>query len=670
MIILDGIDEVKTTIEITGLYEEKYKEKYSKVSIFDFIPEPKDLPKGVFFLITSRTKKELEHNKYITEGLEKLKITEEYEFDRHNPTYREIIKKYAKKYILKINDQEMKNEIKINKDNEENKDKLAKIKSLEIEVEKILEDAQYRFIYLNAYKKLYECNIDINADKNKLLGVFFENIKKSSNAYYDKVLRFMMILALAEEGENISLKEMAYLMGEETITFRLMGIIHDMRSFIDFERSGAAARGNLISISHKEWRENILFFDNEKKKEIIEDLRQMFNAFVKGLNSGDNIAKSDYDGETWLAANIVGIVKPKNLNGAKVTLKKVINFYNNPQGYIVERYIKTLDSLIQVLLQMQHEETLETPNDLATAYMKRGLAYYIKREKAKAIEDYDTSIKIMEKLNELYKEGKVNFDPNDLAMTYMNRGNAYSSKREVEKAIEDYDASIKIMEELKELYKEGKVNFDPNYLATVYMNRGVAYSSKREVEKAIEDYDASIKIMEELKELYKEVKINFDPNYLATVYMNRGNAYKSKKEVEKAIEDYDASIKIREELNKLYKEGKVNFDPNYLASAYINLGILYFEMDSNEGYKEALELSKNAINILIEIVPKIQYLQEDLIKVMYIGCVSAKKLGVIEEHTENIASCFSLINNDLLEDSQKEMLSTIKSIINETIEQN
>ncbi len=130
----------------------------------------------------------------------------------------------------------------------------------------------------------------------------------------------------------------------------------------------------------------------------------------------------------------------------------------------------------------------------ATAYNNRGLAYDDKGQYDRAIQDYDTAIRL---------------DPNG-PTAYNNRGVAYDGKGQYDRAIHDYDAAIRL---------------DPSD-PTAYNNRGGAHAETGSIDRAIQDYDQAIR---------------FDPGY-ALAYTNRGRAYFYQARFPEAVPDLDRSV--------------------------------------------------------------------------------------------------------------------------------
>jgi tetratricopeptide (TPR) repeat protein len=98
---------------------------------------------------------------------------------------------------------------------------------------------------------------------------------------------------------------------------------------------------------------------------------------------------------------------------------------------------------------------------LAEAFNARGVAYRLKGDLDRAIQDYSQSIKL---------NGK-------LAAAYNNRGVAYDRKGEYDRAISDYEQAIKL-----------KPSPEP------YFNRGNTYLAKGQYDHAIDDFNQALRL--------------------------------------------------------------------------------------------------------------------------------------------------------------------------------
>lgn len=165
------------------------------------------------------------------------------------------------------------------------------------------------------------------------------------------------------------------------------------------------------------------------------------------------------------------------------------------------------------------------PNEAATAYFNRALAYRDTGDWGHAIADYSRAIEINPKYG----------------LAYERRGDAYRLTGHNDKAIADYTQAIAV--------------YSGN--AAAYTGRGLAYQAKRDLDHAIADYTKTIEIDRPKEERDHDLSETdrFYPEY-ATAYYNRGTAYGYKGEFDRAIADYTKFIAIR---------------PNY-APAYVNRG--------------------------------------------------------------------------------------------------
>ncbi len=136
------------------------------------------------------------------------------------------------------------------------------------------------------------------------------------------------------------------------------------------------------------------------------------------------------------------------------------------------------------------------PDDTATSYYNRGVAYQDKGDLDAAIKDYDKAIAI---------------DPSD-AQYFYNRGTAYLDKRDHNWAIRDFDKAIAL---------------DPKK-TEAYFNRGSAYAQKGNPSRAIEDYDRVIALT---------------PRD-SVIYGKRGTEYRKLGKYDLAVADFRKSLSI------------------------------------------------------------------------------------------------------------------------------
>ena len=166
---------------------------------------------------------------------------------------------------------------------------------------------------------------------------------------------------------------------------------------------------------------------------------------------------------------------------------------------------------------------------LAEAYSSRGVAYRLKGEYDRAIQDYGQAIKLDAKS----------------ATAYANRGVAYDNKAEYDRAIQDYDQAIKLK---------------PS--AEVHFNRGNAYLGKGQHDHAIDDYNQALKLKPDfaaaldnrcwaravvgiLRQALADCNeaLRLMPNNAATLD-SRGFVFLKLTQFDAAVSDYDAALRV------------------------------------------------------------------------------------------------------------------------------
>jgi tetratricopeptide (TPR) repeat protein len=177
--------------------------------------------------------------------------------------------------------------------------------------------------------------------------------------------------------------------------------------------------------------------------------------------------------------------------------------------------------------------------DYGMTYIYRGLAWAKKREFSRAIVDFNEAIRR---------------DPSDAFLALNNLGNVDEEIGEHDRAIENYGRAIALNPGYVRAYYNragahyAKADYDqaiedfgraiqlkPNY-ADAFNNRGVAYLAKGAVGKAIADFGAAIR---------------FNPNNVAAI-VNRGHFYAADGQFELADVDFSSAIKLKPDITRLY----------------------------------------------------------------------------------------------------------------------
>lgn len=139
----------------------------------------------------------------------------------------------------------------------------------------------------------------------------------------------------------------------------------------------------------------------------------------------------------------------------------------------------------------------DTKNNLAIAYYNRGIAYQNKGEHAKAIAEFNQSIKL---------------NASDPA-SYRNRGYSYAQTGEYDLAIDDYGQTIKLK---------------PDF-AKIYYDRGWTYAAKKDHARALNDYNRAVDLDKDNPDLYND----------------RGSSFAELGDLAKALADFDKAIALK-----------------------------------------------------------------------------------------------------------------------------
>ncbi|MDM8525831.1 tetratricopeptide repeat protein [Desulfococcaceae bacterium HSG8] len=245
---------------------------------------------------------------------------------------------------------------------------------------------------------------------------------------------------------------------------------------------------------------------------------------------------------------------------------------------------------LRTLLEPRGEWPPQMTNDLAAAFMNRGVAFANQGRYEEAVQHFSMAIELMQGLRTLL-EPRGEWPPqmtNDLAAAFMNRGIAYKNQGRNEEAVQDYGRAIELTEGLRTIL-EPRGEWPPqmtNDLAAAFMNRGIAYKNQGRNEEAVQDCGRAIELTEGLRTLL-EPRGEWPPQMtddLAAAFMNRGVAYWNQGRYEEAAKDYGMAIELRQGLKTLL-EPRGEWPPqmtNSLAAAFMNRGVAYRNQGRNE----------------------------------------------------------------------------------------
>jgi len=197
------------------------------------------------------------------------------------------------------------------------------------------------------------------------------------------------------------------------------------------------------------------------------------------------------------------------------------------------------DEAKRLYVKLIAEGHKELEPGLATLCMEKALVQGTVADQHGAIQEYDLSIAITERL--VNQEGRREL-ANDLAMIYLNKAVAVSSLGDQRAALALYDKAIAIRERL--VNKEGRRDL-ANDLAMVYQNKAIVVSALGDNKRAVELYDQALAIRERL--VNQEGRHDL-ANGLANVYQNKAIVVKDLGDHRGAVAIYDQAIAIRERL--------------------------------------------------------------------------------------------------------------------------
>ncbi len=200
-------------------------------------------------------------------------------------------------------------------------------------------------------------------------------------------------------------------------------------------------------------------------------------------------------------------------------------------------------------------EKLGDQAGLAISYNDIGLIYNVRGDYQAALEWHEKSVEIREKLG----------DQAGLAETYNNIGTIFHARGDYQAALEWYEKSAEIQEKLG----------DRAGLATTYNNIGGIYHKQRDYQAALEWYEKSSEICEKLGHQVG----------LATSYNNIGEIFRVRGDYQAALEWHEKSVAIREKLG----------DQAGLATTYNNIALI---CQAQGDVKQAITYFERSLAIL------------------------------------------------------------------------
>jgi len=228
LLIIDGVDEIPQK-------DEK--------SIFDILPDESELDEGIYLLVTARTDEEI--TDYTKEQLHKLSFEDKKVIQKDSKENIETLKSYIGKYKLANSD---------------------------IQIEDLIQKADYRILYLNMLKEiLLTCKVHLNdiPSNEQIIDFYLQEVKKKYGEKYFQTI-FDILIILASQLEELTIKEIAHLNNDSSVSLKLIANLFDLRGFIKKTRNET---GNKFSLNH------ILlthYLNEQFKDEIINYLKNIY----------------------------------------------------------------------------------------------------------------------------------------------------------------------------------------------------------------------------------------------------------------------------------------------------------------------------------------------------------------------------------------------------------
>ena len=581
LLIIDGIDEIPAEY----------------CSILQMLPSADLLDNGIYILLTCRTKDSVctdttskEENSHIETVRSLVHPDRHCAYARNDTHNLETLKSYFNTKIIP-------KDSKLRKNN----------RSIEDDIQKLIDHpGQMRFLEVRIIGTLLKSgkisDISSFVDHPDLFEYYLDYLRREEygDIVFQRLTELLAALAIAQE--ELTLSEIAYILGEDDVSVQLLTFVRDLSGILRLSRD---YRGNHVSLASEAYRSRII----SDYPETVERHRQSLVDILTYVDIDALKAQAPDkhnpipDGLLYIAAylpalkvhiskevmervyheiddGILNSMELHILNRRAVMGEKWSNlcgkqgWYESKPGFInsvgvsnfkMSEYGKALEwdnKHINLCKEYLTEGIIKDEDRLAKAYINRGNTYAQTSKYDEALRDYREGIRIMEAL----KAKDKLYDPNDLATAYLNRGGTYWSTSRYVEALRDYGECIRIREELQ---TKGRL-YDPNDLASAYLNRGIAYSQTSKHEEAMRDYVECIRIM-------KDLSANgslYDTNDLAKAYLNRGVTYRETGKYDEALRDYGACIRIREDLQV---KGRL-YDLNDLARVYMNRSVAYDDM--------------------------------------------------------------------------------------------
>lgn len=337
VLVLDGLDEIA---ELNLL--------------MSYIPDISELNSNVYLLFVSRTDDEL--SEVCREMIKKKAITSSLVFLRNqittyesgiigecivgNEYYLNALETYAGNMFL---------------DNSFTRNK------------ELIEKFEHRFSEVTAYNRLCKMNpVFRNSMDTDLLKVFIDELMLSAPAIYCHKVE-MILNALAWSGSALNIRELAYLSGEQYVSYRFVGMLYDLQAFIRIVRT---ENGNCYEFAHGEWEQAV----KEKYPYGAIYFRKLCNKLLEEIEAESeekDFFAEENQGELWLLANLLRVY-----NDSSEQLKK--NWFEDVK----------IDNIAEIWVKILQKLSIDSKLDVTTTRGRKVLSII-----SRVWDDYDSASK-------------------------------------------------------------------------------------------------------------------------------------------------------------------------------------------------------------------------------------------------------------------------------------
>lgn len=274
LLVLDGVDELQDA-----------------ETLMSYIPDASELNEGIYILLSSRTNEELSET-----------LADEIIFCSRKST---SSLEFTRKHIVCRTGATVREEIPTN--SQYHKAVAQYVRELfpdrnEGENTELVNRFDSRFSELAAYRTLCRMSpLFRKSSGSDLLTVFVDVLKANAPEHYLKKVE-MILNALAWSGSALTIRELAYLSGEQYVSYRFIGMLYDLRAFIRVLRTD---KGNCYGFSHAEWEMAV----KEKYPYGGIYFRALCNRLIDEIEEQQvkNLFDEKYQGELWLLSNMLRI---------------------------------------------------------------------------------------------------------------------------------------------------------------------------------------------------------------------------------------------------------------------------------------------------------------------------------------------------------------------------